>query len=158
MIDTESGPQVRLARRRPRRLCGRADSVIHRRGCSRRIDVDAEVSGRSLGAVARRGQERASRKVAFPFEYHAEVLGEHVERKAALASLYSYLVAAAIVIVLLLQAAWEAGVWRASSSSACRWQCSADCSLHISRAVRFRWARSSDSSRFWGSPCAMGSC
>jgi multidrug efflux pump subunit AcrB len=50
---------------------------------------------------------------AFPFEYHAQVLGEHIERSAALGSLYSYLIAAAVVIVLLLQAAL--GSWRRAS-------------------------------------------
>jgi Cu/Ag efflux pump CusA len=38
------------------------------------------------------------------------VLGEHVERQAALGSLYGYLVAAAVAIILLLQAAL--GSWR----------------------------------------------
>jgi Cu/Ag efflux pump CusA len=108
MIDTESGPQVRLAD------VARVDyvaapSVIHREGASRRIDVEAEVSGRSLGAVTDEVRNRI-KEGAFPFEYHAEVLGEHVERKAALGSLYSYMIAAAIGIVLLLQAVL--GSWR----------------------------------------------
>ena len=108
MIDTESGTQVRLGD------VARVDiaatpSVIHRQNASRRIDVEAEVSGRSLGAVTEEAK-RGIKEGAFPFEYHAEVLGEHVERQAALGSLYSYLVAAAIAIVLLLQAAL--GSWR----------------------------------------------
>jgi len=108
MIDTESGSQVRLAD------VARVDyvaapSVIHREGASRRIDVEAEVSGRSLGAVTDEVRNRI-KEGAFPFEYHAEVLGEHVERKAALGSLYSYMIAAAIGIVLLLQAVL--GSWR----------------------------------------------
>jgi Cu/Ag efflux pump CusA len=62
-----------------------------------------------LGAVTEEVKTRI-KEGAFPFEYHAEVLGEHVARKAALASLYSYMVAAAVAIVLLLQAAL--GSWR----------------------------------------------
>jgi CzcA family heavy metal efflux pump len=108
LIDTESGSQVRLAD------IAHVDyvptpSVIHREGASRRIDVEAEVSGRSLAAVTNEVKERI-KEGAFPFEYHAEVLGEHIERRAALGSLYSYLIAAAVGIVLLLQAAL--GSWR----------------------------------------------
>jgi Cu/Ag efflux pump CusA len=87
-------------------------SVIHREGASRRIDVEAEVSGRSLATVTEEVKARI-KEGAFPFEYHAEVLGEHIERKAALGSLYGYLIAAAISIVLLLQAAL--GSWRLAS-------------------------------------------
>jgi len=108
LIDTESGAQVRLGDV-ARVGIAATPSVIHRQNASRRIDVEAEVSGRSLGAVT----EEASRRIsegAFPFEYHAEVLGEHVERQAAWGSLYSYLVAAVIAIILLLHAAL--GSWR----------------------------------------------
>lgn len=108
LIDTGSGTQVRLADvARVSSVAG--PSVIHRQGASRRIDVEAEVSGRSLGAVTEEVKQRIE-EGAFPFEYHAEVLGEHVERQAALRSLYSYLAAAVVAIVLLLQAAL--GSWR----------------------------------------------
>jgi Cu/Ag efflux pump CusA len=108
LIDTASGAQVRLGD--VARVGNVATpSVIHRQNASRRIDVEAEVSGRSLGAVTEEAKRRIS-EGAFPFEYHAEVLGEHVERQAALGSLYGYLVAAAIAIVLLLQAALAS--WR----------------------------------------------
>jgi Cu/Ag efflux pump CusA len=73
------------------------------------MDVEADVSGRSLAAVTDEAKRRI-KDSAFPFEYHAEVLGEHVERQAALGALYSYLIAAAVAIVLLLQAAL--GSWR----------------------------------------------
>jgi len=108
LIDTESGAQVRL-----RDVAGvssvAAPSVIHRQGVSRRIDVEAAVSGRSVDAVTREARRRI-RDVAFPFEYHAEVLGEYVERSAAVRSVYSYLIAAVVAIVLLLHAAL--GSWR----------------------------------------------
>jgi CzcA family heavy metal efflux pump len=108
LIDTESGEQVRLADVARVNIVP-APSVIHRQGVSRRIDVEADVSGRSLGDVTEEAKRRI-KEVAFPFEYHAEVLGEYVERKAALGSLFSYLVAAAVAIVLLLHAAL--GSWR----------------------------------------------
>jgi Cu/Ag efflux pump CusA len=108
MLDTESGTQVRLGDV-ARVAMVSTPSVIHRQGASRRMDVEADVSGRSLGAVTDEAK-RLIKDSAFPFEYHAEVLGEHVERQAALGSLRSYLIAAAITIVLLLQAAL--GSWR----------------------------------------------
>ncbi len=108
LIDSETGNQVRLGDV-ARINVVTAPSIIHRQGASRRIDVEAEVSGRSLAAVTE-DVKRAIREGAFPFEYHAEVLGEHVERQAALTSLYGYLVAAAVGVVLLIQAAL--GSWR----------------------------------------------
>src|SRR6185312_1134119 len=108
MIDTESGGQVRLADV-ARVEIRTVPSVIHRQGASRRIDVEAEVSGRALGDVTEEARRRIA-EGAFPFEYHAQVLGEYVARQAALSSLYSYLIAAAIAIVLLLQAVL--GSWR----------------------------------------------
>lgn len=107
-IDTDSGTQVRLADV-ARVATVATPSVIHRQGASRRIDVEAEVAGRSLTEVTDEVKSRI-KEGAFPFEYHAEVLGEPVERRAVLTSLYSYMVAAAILIVLLLQAAL--GSWR----------------------------------------------
>ena len=108
MIDTDDGGQVRLADVANVRTVGAA-SVIKRQGVARRIDVEADVVGRSLSAVA---SDVASRikDIAFPFEYHALVRGEHVERRTALNSLYSYFAAAAAMIFLLLQAAF--GSWR----------------------------------------------
>ena len=108
LIDTESGAQVRL-RDVAKVSSVAAPSVIHRQGVSRRIDVEAAVSGRSVDAVTREARRRI-REVAFPFEYHAEVLGEYVERSAAWRSVYSYLIAAVVAIVLLLHAAL--GSWR----------------------------------------------
>jgi Cu/Ag efflux pump CusA len=108
LIDTEAGPQVRLGDVAKISVVN-TPSVIHRQGASRRIDVEAEIDGRSLAAVTE-DVRRAVKEGAFPFEYHAEVLGEHVARQAALSSLYGYIIAAAIAIVLLLQAAFQS--WR----------------------------------------------
>jgi Cu/Ag efflux pump CusA len=114
MLDTEDGAQVRLAEVAQVRLAP-ATSIIRRQGVSRRIDVEAEVVGRPASAVARDVAARI-RQMSFPFEYHAEVLGEHVEPRAALSSVGSYLVAAAALIFLVLQAAL--GSWRLAALSA----------------------------------------
>lgn len=108
LIDTGSGKQVRLADVARVEIVN-TPSVIHRQGASRRIDVEADVSGRSVAAVTEDVKQRIAQG-AFPFEYHAEVRGEVAERQAILYSLCGYIVAAAIGIVLLLQAAFSS--WR----------------------------------------------
>ena len=115
MIDTETAhQQVRLAEVAQVRL-EPATSIIRRHGVSRRIDVEAEVGGRSVAAVAGEVTARI-RQMSFPLEYHAEVLGEHVAPRAALRSVGGYLVAAAALIFGLLQAAL--GSWRLAALSA----------------------------------------
>jgi len=113
LIDTESGDQVRLADVAHVRTAP-AMNIIRRQGVSRYIDIDADVRGQPLGAVMS-DVARRIKDVAFPFEYHAQVLGEYVERRAALGSVYGYLAAAAILILLLLQAAL--GNWRLAALS-----------------------------------------
>ena len=112
MIDTEDDEQVRLGDVAKVRI-GKSDSVIHRQGVSRRVDIDADVEGRPLSDVAREVAKRVG-EVKFPFEYHAQVLGEHVERRVALGSIYPHLIVAAVLIFLLLQVAlgswWLAGL------------------------------------------------
>ena len=108
LIDTPAGGQVRLADVADVRTIA-SPGVIRRQGVSRRIDVEADVIGRNVGAVSREVARRI-KDVAFPFEYHAQVVGEHFARRDALRSLYSYLAAAAVVSFLVLQAAL--GSWR----------------------------------------------
>jgi CzcA family heavy metal efflux pump len=112
MIDTEDDEQVRLGDVANVRI-GKSDSVIRRHGVSRRVDIDADVEGRPLSDVAREVAKRIG-EVKFPFEYHAQVLGEHVERRTALRSIYPHLLVAAVLIFLLLQVAlgswWLAGL------------------------------------------------
>ena len=47
---------------------------------------------------------KSIRQVTFPFEHHAEVLGEYKEQRAALRSIYGYIAAAAVLMFLLTQA------------------------------------------------------
>lgn len=103
MLDTEAGRQVRLsdiARVRATTSPG----IIRREGSSRRLDIEVPVGGRTVSAVARDVAARVS-QVNFPFEHHASVLGEHQQRRAAFRAIDSYLLAAAVVAFLVLQAA-----------------------------------------------------
>jgi len=113
-IDTDEDKTVRLGDVASVRI-GNAESVIRRQGVSRRIDVDADVNGRSIGEVTREVAQKVA-QVKFPYEYHAQVLGEHVERRSALRSIYPHLATAAVLIFLLLQAAM--GSWRLAALSA----------------------------------------
>ena len=85
-------------------------NVIQRENASRRIDVGADLpKGRDLGAVTHDIQARLDR-IKLPLGYHAELLGEAAERHSAQRRLLTFAVGAAIVIFLLLQAAF--GSWR----------------------------------------------
>jgi CzcA family heavy metal efflux pump len=104
-IDTPSGDRVRLAdvatvRVRP------TPSAIRREDTSRRIDIGANVSGRSLSAIADDVKARLAR-LDFPTGYHAELLGEAIEQQGAQDRLLSFGLAAAIGILLLLHAAFR---------------------------------------------------
>jgi Cu/Ag efflux pump CusA len=108
MLDKENGSQVRLADVAEVRLTP-ATSIIRREGVARRMDVEAEVAGRPVAAVAREAAERI-KGLSFPFEYRAQVLGEHIEARRALRSVGSYAATAAILGFLVLQAVL--GSWR----------------------------------------------
>src|SRR5262249_15737030 len=100
MIHSESGSQVPLAQVADVRIAP-ATSIIRRQGSSRRIDVTAKVDERALGDVAQ-DVTKAIKQVTFPFEHHAEVLGEYIEQRAALHSIYSYMAAAAWLMLLVV--------------------------------------------------------
>jgi CzcA family heavy metal efflux pump len=79
---------------------------IKRENISRRIDVTAEPSGRSLSSIVDEIQDRVD-EVKMPVGYHAEVLGEGAETHEAGQKLQQYGLLAAIVIFLLLIAAFR---------------------------------------------------
>ena len=113
-VETPKGSQVRLADVADVRTVS-SPGVIRRQGVSRRIDITANVSeDADLGAVSREAARRI-KEVTFPFEYHAQVLGEHFSQRAAIRSLLGYLIAAAVVAFLVLQAAL--GSWRLATLS-----------------------------------------
>ena len=80
-IDTPGGERVRLSDVADVRIAP-AQNVVVRENDSRRIDVDADVEGKDLEAVMDNVEDRLE-KIDFPLGYHAEVLGEYVERQAA---------------------------------------------------------------------------
>jgi Cu/Ag efflux pump CusA len=106
-LETDNGTPVRLSEVANVRLVP-ANSVIRRHGASQRLDVLADVDGRPVGAVAQEVSERL-KKVSFPLEYHARVLGDF-DGGGVTRSVEGYAIAAAVLSFLLLQAAF--GSWR----------------------------------------------
>jgi Cu/Ag efflux pump CusA len=105
LIETPNGGHIRLGQVADVRIRPNP-TVVRRHAVSRYLDVVGNVDGRGRDAVAE-DIERALEGVAFPLEFHAEVLtaeGQPTGRLIALG------VAAAVALFLLLQAAF--GVWR----------------------------------------------
>jgi Cu/Ag efflux pump CusA len=109
LIDTPGGPQVRLGDVADTRIAASA-TVINREAVARYIDVDLDVEGRSLGAVVAEANKRIRENVDFPLEYRAEILGAQMKALEASRRVQAVAVAAALGILLLLQAAF--GSWR----------------------------------------------
>jgi CzcA family heavy metal efflux pump len=103
-IETPDGRRVRLGRLADVRVAPTPNN-IQRELQSRRIDVGANVEGRDLASVVDEVDDMMD-GVAFPVGYHAEVLGESTELNAAQDRLGLFGLAAAILIFLLLQAAF----------------------------------------------------
>jgi CzcA family heavy metal efflux pump len=103
-IDTVSGGTVRLGevasvRVRP------TPNVIHRQDTSRRIDIAANAGTRSLSETVSDVRDRLA-TITFPEGYHAELMGEAVEREGAQSRLLIFGIIAGIGIFLLLHAAF----------------------------------------------------
>jgi Cu/Ag efflux pump CusA len=104
-IDTPAGGTVRLGdvasvRVRP------TPNVIHREDTSRRIDIAANAGSRSLSETVSDVRDRLD-AMTLPEGYHAELLGEAVEREGAQNRLLIFGIAAGIGILLLLHAAFR---------------------------------------------------
>ena len=112
LIETPSRDHVRLKDVADVRIAPTA-TEIHRDMAARRIDVTANVRGRDLAAVAAQ-IERGMKAVQFPLEYRAELLGEYAERLAAQDRVRTFAIAAAIAILLLLQAFFRS--WRLATA------------------------------------------
>jgi Cu/Ag efflux pump CusA len=107
-IETATGDIVRLDDVADVRIAP-TPSVITREGVMRILDVGADVSGRDIGAVVR-DVEAALAGVQFPLEYHAEVFSAAADQQAAQLRLIAVMLGAAVLIFLLLQAAFAR--WR----------------------------------------------
>src|ERR687898_164803 len=103
-IDTPGGEQISLEQVADVRLSP-TPNAIERTQQSRRIDVGANVEGRDLGSAVS-AVEESIEGVDLPREYHMEVLGESNELAAAQKELLIYGLAAAVVILFLLQASF----------------------------------------------------
>jgi CzcA family heavy metal efflux pump len=108
LIDKPGGGHVRLGAVADVRVA-RTPTVIQREAVSRRIDVVADVSGRSVGSVAGDIEARLA-ALDFPLEYHAEVLQKTTPEEIGATRMLAFAIAAAITIFLLFQAALRS--WR----------------------------------------------
>jgi CzcA family heavy metal efflux pump len=113
LIDTPTGQRVRLSEVADVSIQP-TPNVIRREASSRRIDVQANVRGRDLGAVAGDVQARLA-KLAFPLGYYAVLQGEYQELSAARKRLELLSVLALAVIFVLLQQSF--GSWRLATLS-----------------------------------------
>ncbi len=108
VIDTPDGGHVRIADVADVRIAP-TPTVIQRDEVSRRIDIGLDVSGRDPGSVA--GEiNRRLQATSFPLEYHAEVMGDYKSAETLHRRMFGAGLAAAIGILLLLQAAFQS--WR----------------------------------------------
>ena len=108
VIDTPSGGHVRLEDVADVRIAP-TPTVIQRDAVSRRIEIGLDVSGRDPGSVVAEINRRLA-ATHFPLEYHAEVVGDYKSADTLHQRMFGAGLAAAIGIVLLLQAAFQS--WR----------------------------------------------
>src|SRR5215218_8514375 len=108
LLDKPDGGHVRLGQVADVRVV-RSPTVIQRDAVSRRIDVAANISGRSLGAVTSDVEDRVA-TLRFPLEYHAEVLQASTAEEIGTRTMLAFAIGAAIAMFLLLQAAFRS--WR----------------------------------------------
>jgi Cu/Ag efflux pump CusA len=108
LLDTPDGGIVPLKDIADVRV-GPTPNVIQRESASRYINVEANVSGRDLAAVAE-DVIAAVRQVDFPLGYRPELLGEYKELRTASQRLFLVEIGALIGIFILLQASFAS--WR----------------------------------------------
>src|ERR687895_769786 len=109
LIDTPNGGHVRLEQVADVSIKP-SPAVIRRDSAQRYIDVEANVSGRSLDAVAADVEDGLADS-QFPLEYHAEVLEQTTTaQEINLGRVVGFGIAALIAIFLLFQAAFRS--WR----------------------------------------------
>ena len=100
LVDAPSGEHVPLGDVASVTLRPTPNAIQHE-GSTRRIDIGADVRGRNMGAVARDVEARL-KKVTFPLEHRAKVIGVFAERQNAQKRLASYAIITIIGIFLIL--------------------------------------------------------
>ena len=114
LFDTPSGEYVRLKDVADVRV-EPVPNVIYHDSLFRSLDVGTNIDGtRDLGSIVADMDARLA-DFDWPEEYHAEFLGEYTERREAASRLNIGAIAAAIGILLLLQASF--GSWRLAALS-----------------------------------------
>ncbi len=113
LIETPAGGHVQLDEVADVRV-GPAASVVNREGVARRIDIGISVAGRDAPSVVAEIEDRVQ-AMELPLEYHAEVRAIAVDRQAEQLQLLAIVAAVAIVIFLLLQAAFDS--WRLAATT-----------------------------------------
>jgi Cu/Ag efflux pump CusA len=113
LIDTPTGQRVRLSEVADVSIQPTPNIVLREAG-SRRVDVQANVKGRDLAAVAQDVQARLD-KLAFPLGYYAVLQGEYRELSAAREQLELLGVLALALIFVLLQQSFNS--WRLATLS-----------------------------------------
>jgi Cu/Ag efflux pump CusA len=108
LIDTSGGGHVRLGS--IANVTVHPDPIdVEHQALSRFIDVSAPVRSGSIG-TAQASIRHVLSRLSFPLDYHAEIVGGTPENPTSHAAFLSYVFAAALGILLLLQAAF--GSWR----------------------------------------------
>ena len=107
--DRRAARLVRPARRRRHGRVRQAPAAIERDAVSRRIDVVADIRGRSESAV-RKDVEARLAAMKFPLQYHAEVLKDSTSSEIGAPAMVATAIAVLIAMFLLLQAALRS--WR----------------------------------------------
>jgi Cu/Ag efflux pump CusA len=108
LIDKPEGGHVRLGDVADVRVV-QTPAVIKRDAVSRYLDVEADISGRSVSDVASEIDDRLA-NVSLPLEYHAEVLKQTTSEEINTTAMLVFGLGCAIAIFLLLQAGF--GGWR----------------------------------------------
>ncbi|HKN45383.1 MAG TPA: efflux RND transporter permease subunit, partial [Propionibacteriaceae bacterium] len=106
-IDTPSGGQVRLGEVAKVHIAPDPAAIDHN-SVSRSLDVTAVVNGRGAADVSREVTSRL-RGMAFPYEYHAEVLGDAAQRQTHEIRVAAIAAVVVLLSFLILQAA--TGSW-----------------------------------------------
>jgi Cu/Ag efflux pump CusA len=106
-IDTPSGGQVRLGEVAKVHIAPDPAAIDHN-SVSRSLDITAVVNGRSAADVSREVTSRL-RGMAFPYEYHAEVLGDAAQRQTHEIRVAAIAAVVVLLSFLILQAA--TGSW-----------------------------------------------
>ncbi|SDW36150.1 Cu/Ag efflux pump CusA [Amycolatopsis xylanica] len=112
-IESPAGTRVRLGDVADVKV-GSKPTVIKREDVSRRVDITASVSGRSVGSVSA-DVESKIKNVAFPLEYHAAVLGDRAREQSDNWRVLAISIAALIGVFLVLQQAFSS--WRLATAT-----------------------------------------